>query len=262
MKTLEEMCAYSQQNWRDKLFRYQRPNTEFLRQTLLDNTLYFSAPSTFDDECDCRIAINSESPRILKFLALRGLVRQRNPYWRPDQVQREIIRLLQNFEERAEQGGVDTQAVSDTIGVLCLTERIDNMHMWTNYAAEQTGVCLVFSTKLDDPPLYPIYKVYYEDTLPTYNPFLVDSDGQLLEIFITKTKEWQSEEEWRVWEETLGPGSHPFDPAQLEGLIFGSKATDDFIAEIIAINNQREQPLNLVRAVDDDDGNTIDIAPL
>jgi len=131
-----------------------------------------------------------------------------------------------------------------------------------NFAEKHTGVCLVFSTKLDESPLFPIYKVYYEDTLPTFNPFSSDNGSQLLEIFITKATEYAKEEEWRVWEEKLGPGKHPFNPDQLEGLIFGAKASDDFIAEIVAINQQRSPSLFLGRAVLENNGESINVVRL
>lgn len=132
----------------------------------------------------------------------------------------------------------------EDVKLLCLTIRPNNSLMWSHYADSHKGVVLRFRSipALDSP--YGMAKpVNYVEDIPN----LID-ESQIADIFAgintidktgimdravyTKSSEWSYEEEWRV---NTGSGrspgkmfdDSPFGTNEIDGLIFGVKATQE-----------------------------------
>jgi hypothetical protein len=101
-----------------------------------------------------------------------------------------------------------TQAVNKEIGILCLTEKMDDLLMWGHYSSNHTGFVIEFNEK--HPFFYQgseighLKKVHYSITRPEVT--LLDpalSDMELLyhwinDIFCVKSQHWEYEHEWRM----------------------------------------------------------------
>jgi len=94
-------------------------------------------------------------------------------------------------------GNVPQQIASLGIGVLCLTERPDNLLMWSHYASECRGFVLGFDVNHDwfrsrrrsrNRLLYRLTKVTYDHKRPTKQD----------DCFFRKGLDWQYEQEWRM----------------------------------------------------------------
>jgi hypothetical protein len=101
-----------------------------------------------------------------------------------------------------------TQMVNKEIGILCLTEKMDNLLMWAHYSSNHTGFVIQFDEK------HPFFdrgseighlkKVRYSITRPEVtllDPTLSDMEHihqWINDIFCVKSEHWQYEQEWRM----------------------------------------------------------------
>lgn len=105
-------------------------------------------------------------------------------------------------------------AIDKTLGILCLTERCDNLLMWAHYTDDHTGFVIAFDEKHPfwDQRKSPkeiigvLRKVRYSKERPEVTVFdmnKVKQDEQGLmqwaeDLFWTKSDHWQYEQEWRM----------------------------------------------------------------
>ena len=98
--------------------------------------------------------------------------------------------------------------IINRVGILCLTEKMDNLLMWAHYSSNHTGFVIEFDEKHtffgQGRELGSLKKVRYSTTRPEVtmlDPTL--SDIELLykwieDIFCVKSKHWEYEQEWRM----------------------------------------------------------------
>lgn len=101
-----------------------------------------------------------------------------------------------------------TQLVNEEIGILCLSEKMDNLLMWAHYASNHTGFVIEFDEK------HPFFdrgseighlkKVRYSLSRPQVtllDPTLSDMEHiyqWINDIFCVKSEHWDYEQEWRM----------------------------------------------------------------
>ena len=158
---------------------------------------------------------------------------------------------------------IDTllNAMNREIGILCLTEKRDNLLMWAHYASNHSGFVVQFDTessyfdqrKKTDEIRGHLRKVRYAKKQPEL--VLMDRnlsqeqtiDRWVDDIFFVKSKHWEYEQEWRMamtlrdCQRVIQRGSHkihlfPFPKDSVRALILGckiSKEDKDFIIKIV-----------------------------
>jgi len=130
--------------------------------------------------------------------------------------------------------------VYSQIGILCLTERPDDILMWSHYAENHTGFVIGFDTektdffkhKLHEPgEIGELRRVNYSDKRPAVQfPYTEESPD--VDIFFTKNKDWEYQAEWRIVRflsdanTQSKPNIHLFSipPNCIQEIIFGSNA--------------------------------------
>ncbi|HDY7648843.1 TPA: DUF2971 domain-containing protein [Vibrio vulnificus] len=95
-----------------------------------------------------------------------------------------------------------TETSNELIGVLSLTEKADNLLMWSHYAESHSGYCIGFKSnhsffnkkrsKKDE--FYHLRKVEYLPHRPS--KAMVDMNGT--DMFLLKSDIWEYEQEWRM----------------------------------------------------------------
>jgi hypothetical protein len=133
------------------------------------------------------------------------------------------------------------------IGFLSLTERRDDVLMWSHYSQKHTGICLEFDTSSFNDEL--LKEVTYSSDLYHVQCHLdekeegiivpVDSDDYLIGICNTKNKAWAYEKEWR--EVRRNSGVQTFNPEGLTGIIFGCRTTDAQKDQVLQVLENRRQ---------------------
>jgi len=84
----------------------------------------------------------------------------------------------------------------------CFSETNKSIIMWSHYAYKHKGFCIEYDVKEDDNSWPFFYPVFYEKNLFDLTKYLLPSEGEfnefsLLIAFLTKSKDWEYEKEWR-----------------------------------------------------------------
>lgn len=129
--------------------------------------------------------------------------------------------------------------------VCCFSFTFENTCMWSHYANNHKGICLVFNVKEESPFIDisnddissgPVrYRDLKKDTPVNYLKNKLEGIETLL---LTKSLDWKYEEEFR-YISMNGPRIEKFQKSFLKGIIFGQRATDEQIEEIkkLCVNN-------------------------
>jgi hypothetical protein len=114
----------------------------------------------------------------------------------------EDVKPIGNFVMDIVSKGLN-KGFAEHIGVLSLTEKRDNRLMWAHYAQNHKGFVIGFDSEDDYfhqqrsefDEFYHLRKVQYSENRPEIQ-LMSAEDGT--EIFLTKSKEWEYEQEWRM----------------------------------------------------------------
>lgn len=147
--------------------------------------------------------------------------------------------------------GVVYSKMNETLGVLSLTEKHNNILMWAHYANNYKGFVIEFDERHEffsqqrfpEETFAGLKKVEYSDVRPSHQ-FMSEITPK--EMFLIKSKEWEYEQEWRmiaslaeaianldkVEKPILDPDGLPviLSPIPLDcitGIIFGSRMTEE-----------------------------------
>ncbi|MEO6520039.1 MAG: DUF2971 domain-containing protein [Mucilaginibacter sp.] len=210
-----------------KFYKFSAINPN-LHISLKDGYLWHSRPSTFNDPFDCY-------KHLLKFEPTENDVIEfctRNYTTGEIPLEKQIAYLVQNPHKLAD---AQWKSMDDTIngqGICCFTENFQNTLMWSHYAANHSGLCLVFNPYMDI-SLF-VVKVRYTDDFVPRNYYENNRVGALV-MLSTKSNDWAYEQEYRSISAT--PGTNAFKKEMLTEVIFGCKTTQE---EIFAIMNTIE----------------------
>lgn len=127
--------------------------------------------------------------------------------------------------------------INSTIGVFCMTAAHDSLLMWAHYADKHRGFVIEFNREHaffnrkrgPNDEFNQLLPVFYSQTRP--NDFLVNMD--VTSVFLTKSKDWSYEQEWRILcplsartEHRNGMYLYGFPPECVTGVILGCKIAE------------------------------------
>ncbi|MES3017492.1 MAG: DUF2971 domain-containing protein [Bacteroidota bacterium] len=209
------------------LFKYCRYDENVIT-LLINNSLWFSDPASFNDPFDCRYSIDADplDREIINFYYAKASILTQNisferfvsDFKMPPKGQ-----FLKDLEEHH-----FINSFSNQQGVCCFTENHKNTLMWAHYAQNATGLCLVFDTSKDVMDEY--YK--FSGDKVKYRSSMVRKfyDGspyfEVTDIIYSKRKIWSYEcevRERKTFEKGQINRAIPFDPQTLVGIILGAR---------------------------------------
>ncbi len=232
-------------------------------KVISEGTIKFSSPDEFNDPFDCapdydvkkNIEYISRRPDLLKTAGKKlGL----SPAKR---LQHKKV-MLRNIERATSEDNYGAN-ISKQSGICCLSKAPLNLLMWAHYAKDHTGFVVEFRipqnvkcTKGEAYEyllkyLYPLEVVYSED-----KPVIDPSDNDVINTkkqYLTKSKDWEYEQEERVVDNMRGSGIHPYEhKIILKSVIAGLKMKDtDYTSlksTIHKINSEMEINVKLYKA--------------
>ena len=124
-------------------------------------------------------------------------------YIKKESILNEIVSLIDGNLFNSTMKKTFDESLNKSLGILSLTTKHDNLLMWSHYANEHKGLVLEFDTNHDffkntiDTKnfLNRLYKVSYSEERP--HEFLSNYNEELM--FLTKSKEWTYEDEYRMF---------------------------------------------------------------
>ena len=231
------------------VFKFRAINKNLL-SSLVNKELYFAEPRFLNDPFDCRVDI------------LRALD---NAIQKSPSPSGEILTKLRGMQKFLEKVQADTAKV----GVCSFSLELNNPLMWSHYANEHRGVCLMY--RFQEKYFYDTQdrilgtdRVHY-DTSPLTDWFIArapklgsfaDFGTDLITKILTiKSEPWKYEREVRILRRT--PGLEAIDTKHLEQVCFGletSEADVDLITKILKQSQYDVTLCKMVRSNDSDFG--------
>jgi len=233
------------------LYRYRSlEQCERVERTVAQSKCFFSTYEALNDPFDGKIAMDSHaSPERIRsyweaHLREEGVVLD-------DEHRARIQLFIDRKDEPHVQRELAATAAEETAkwGVLCLSERPDDIPMWAYYADSQKGVCLRFNVSklFETDNRFVPFRVSYVKDYPRCG-FYRDSRFRRAQVTMaTKAHEWRHEREWRYIRERGGE-EYDFAPGALDGIIMGCMIDPAHEARLRALVTGKEPKIELLRA--------------
>lgn len=247
------------------LFKYRTVDSQDIELTFTESKAFFPCPRDFNDPFDFRPNIlpadREERARIVERSAInKGLSRTHR---------HKAVR----WSRRQDVKSMVQQSVTKTVngyGVYSLSERADELLMWSYYANGHKGFCLIFSAT--EYPFWLSLPVYYRDEYPTVRAIDIGYDlDTYYKLILTKSSHWKHERERRLvtFPEQpripklvgSGRGWHEFPAESLVGVILGAKMSSDDKRIVRGWCAQSPKELQVHQAHIDDDDYQVNIVP-
>lgn len=216
-------------------------------KVITQSTIKFSNPADFNDPFDCVPFIDSEdiSPHNMRDLLKKV---EPNPSRRLQNRGKYEANLRRDIES-----GTFTKKFNNGIGICCLSRTGLSPLMWAHYANEHHGFLVEFEIpfqgQAQDHPdvidhhdgyLVP-FQVIYSKGRPKQDLFPETTKANVDITWLTKSKDWEYEQEERVLSYQKGPGIHHIAPELLCSVVAGMRMNDENFAQLQKAVKQHNQ---------------------
>lgn len=250
-----------------KFYRYRsmKPEAQLsVERTLFHNELRLAPASGFNDPFDMRgVFTQAAVPEVQREECLR-LSRKFSLGLTEAQRKIEGDQMMEALSPHCIEASTESMQMmcnhlfTATVGVLCLSETGEEILMWSHYADCHEGICLEFDGNFE--LMAEAQQVQYEESRPLMDVHC-DSPHELLQKhFLTKAKQWEYEQEWRVIRPG-GVGVVTFPPEMLTGIIIGARASRSTLETVVRWWRECPQPITLYRASPSRTEFKLDIVP-
>lgn len=239
------------------LFKFMPANLNLIR-LLVNNSIWFSAFNKLNDPYEGKFAIEEmelpEDKILMKFYQTR-----KSFLLSENKAKQQIEKIKKNTSVFYSDLIKDlNNAYFNRLKVACFSLVYDEMLLWSHYADEHKGVCLIFEKdiltgpdsleKFDEPIDYIEEKKVKPDFREKLQINFIDEGKIALslkndkEVIFKKLKCWEYEKEYRIFakesfnNKTAG-NSSKFNKQALKGIIFGERCSLDDIKLIHSILN-------------------------
>ena len=160
------------------------------------------------------------------------------------------------------------EGLGKQVGVECFTQSPTDILMWSYYADKHTGVCVEYDfSKLftscansflfpvnysENRPLLDIQNLYNPVTQQVYNDRIVEAFPSVMKSWITKSKEWECEKEWRLITFPIKSDSERLVKLPIASrIITGINITDENYRLVADIAKEKGIPIHRTRLKND-----------
>jgi hypothetical protein len=215
-----------------RFYKYRSLATEVerqrVRQIVVESKVYFSPPKYFNDPFDLHPVFDLDAPRRVQQKEYERLARVHGGLGRADrrrearQVMKTTMRPENVRATAAEIQERHARALAESVGVLCLSTKPNDILMWSHYGDSHRGVCLEFDGHSQ--LVREAQQVMYRPVREPIRPYSEDKLQMMEKALLTKSDRWSYESEYRLLRYRSGPGLVEFDPTALIGIILGANA--------------------------------------
>jgi hypothetical protein len=201
-------------------------NIEWTKKIFTHQEIYFPSPNQFNDPYDSRVRHIFEGSRSQKKLYLRKQILSIDPSLSSKELHEKVNQAMKNIDSLED--FLDMRSFYNhrrEMGIFCMTQKRDNILMWSHYSNKHQGFSLEFSTKNEF--FARALPISYVDEVPKFNLLGNQSIQEIAETFLKKAKDWEYEAEWRISDIQWGPGKKQFPPEALTGIILGARIPEE-----------------------------------
>lgn len=206
------------------LYKYQRL-TAYSLASLINNTVWLSCPTVFNDPFDCAINLSTDKLKESLDHAISVIAEKRGIF------KEELLnydKVTFGDEIAYEKLRKSLKSAMQEIGVLCLSATPIEILMWSHYADNHKGFCVEYDFSEGTVLRRIARPVFYSENIPELSLKNIPANAQnnFLDICIfTKAKQWEYEQEWRA---IMHEGNRCFQaPSEVKSIIFGARMPVD-----------------------------------
>ena len=205
------------------LYKYRLTASPGLKELFSERTIYLNDATKFNDPFECRPTLTYHQSVLKRKILLEEMTRHRFP--NADELT--IKKLMKGKDDLLTNPAILETSYSgfvSTVGIYCLSEKNDDILMWSHYAHSHRGLCLQFDASTEMTIFWEAFKVIYQDEYPVVNIMDMGKAEEFRKALLTKSVRWEYEQERRVLrlEQEGGPGHYSFASELLTGVIFGA----------------------------------------
>jgi hypothetical protein len=218
----------------DRIYSHQN-----LRDTIVGSVLRLNSPSTFNDPFELAAHFTVNATEHQKLARFEALIRQQMPHagWR--KIQAGVQGLMTSTEEGLRPIlNRSLQGVRDRAGIYCFAGAPRSTLMWSHYASEHKGACLVFERAYDVHTFCHAFRVRHTRKLTQVN-WVRNYQKGIMRLLFAKHPAWKYEKESRIMITGGAARYLSFAPQALRGIIFGCRAEPKFIETVKGFLRER-----------------------
>jgi len=211
-----------------RLYKYRSMDSVGLEDLICQRKIYLSDATKFNDPFECRPVLTHHQSPLKREILLKEMTKRHFP----DADKKTLKKLMKGkghlLVDPAILERVYGQFVSD-VGIYCLTEKKDDLLMWSHYSNSHRGVCLEFDASVEETIFWEAFKIIYQEEYPVVNIMDMGKADEFRKALLTKSPHWMYEEERRVLKmnDEGGPGYYQFAPKLLTGIILGARMAEE-----------------------------------
>lgn len=222
------------------LYRY-RAVSDLSIYGIENNEFYFASPADFNDPFDCKNLFTFHGASDADWrIFLKNLLIYKQPHLTELQQKEAVEKVIMSGEHRSrekltEQGdlwGSILENESNKLGIVCLSEKPDDILMWSHYGCNHKGFSLQFDGEILANSFY-CCRVRYRKEYPTFHEFVRSNLDEIARTFLfTKSNHWKYEKEVRLMVNAETPDGKAlsriikYPSHSLTGIIFGCQTSD------------------------------------
>lgn len=221
-----------------KVYKYL-PISDGSKAVLSDGTLKFNSFNEFNDPFDCITSYDVDAS-MEYYKTRKDLFKTIGDSLQlsPAKLILHKKKMLHGIRKSIESGQLHIDVISQ-VGICCFSLRSDNILMWSHYAQNHQGFVIEFDIDINDQNANVNntektligYEVEYQPDMPKIKSGNEDFES-LRDIFLTKSKDWEYEREYRVITTHIGAGIYPFNRDLISRIIVGVKISDTDYEEL------------------------------
>jgi hypothetical protein len=217
-----------------------RPHSlQNLHDVLVKSLLRLSSPTQFNDPFEMAAHFTLKATERQRLARYESLARELEPHrgWRAIQARMQIL-MSQTEVQLRPALDKSLSGVRDAAGIYSFAGDPKNTLMWSHYASDHKGVCLIFDRAHDIATLSHAFRVRYVRNLPVLN-WIRSFHKDIGKMLFAKHPAWRYEHESRIMIAFQAGRYLPVAPLALRGLIFGCRAEPQFINDVELILAKR-----------------------
>ncbi len=209
-----------------KYFSVDENRILWIREAIRENRVYYSSIEQFNDPFEGHLTMTYDAPFEMKEARAREHIMRQQP----ELSMQEISDLVPERIAYAEQHGLSNlKDLRKKIGIYCLSQKRDDILMWSHYACSHRGICIEFSATEQAHVVFmgQAFRVVYQNLFPCVNLYNTSLEDKAKAYILTKSQHWSYECEWRVIDFPKPSGYRSIPPRLISSVILGAKATDE-----------------------------------
>jgi hypothetical protein len=252
------------------------------KEILTSSSIYLCAPSAFNDPFDCRLRPSFEGSRD-EFRSVGALLAKQMHPGISRTKRKQMVRGARsklNWEFFESIYSAWEQEMLNNSGMVCLTERSDDILMWSHYGDNHAGVCLGFTYTIGEGLIGRAVPIRYLDAFPDFS-FVKTLSGTHARspaeqtealvrfgtvVFLTKASHWAYEKEWRVIDFPVDGqprfGARAFPAELLVSVILGCRMNQNQRREMMVLSQARSPRPTVYEAVEKHRKFALEIRPI